>query len=521
MKPKRAIISVYDKEGIVELAKIFVEQNIEIIATGKTAALLKTEKIPVIEVSDFTGSPEILGGRVKTLHPKIAGGILSYRKDDSVEPIDIVVCNLYPFEESLNKNLTLEQMVEMIDIGGVTLLRAGAKNYQHVAVVPDKKFYPMIISELKDKRAISQETRQLLALKSFEIVAHYDSVIQEYFFKQFQSVNFAEYYTKTYIKSLPLRYGENPHQKAFYYQDPFSRFQMKQIQGKELSYNNLLDMEAVISIVADFKEINREQSVAAGFSLRNLKVATTNFGPIVCAIVKHNSPCGVAIGANPKDAYLKAFYADDKSAFGGIVGFNSEVDEETAKEMTKVFLEVITAPSFTPQALAVLKAKKNLRVVEYSGETTNTLIRNCLGGILMQEKDTIQEDVKSWKIVSTRQLTTEELSELEFAWKIAKFVKSNSIVLTKDKVTIGIGGGQTSRIDSAEIAIKKAGEKTQGSVMASDGFFPFRDSMDLAAKNGIIAVVEPGGSINDKEVIQAANEHNIALLFTGVRHFRH
>lgn len=496
MKPKRAIISVYDKESIVDLAKVLTEQNIEILATSKTADMLKQAGIPIVEVSKFTGAEEILGGRVKTLHPKIAGGILSYRKDDTVELIDIVVCNLYPFEASLKKNLTLQQMVEMVDIGGVTLLRAGAKNYEHVLVIPDKKFYPMIINELKEKNEISLETRQLLALKSFEIVSHYDSVIQEYFYNQFQSVDFSEYYTKTYIKSMPLRYGENPHQKAFYYQDPFSSFTMKQLQGKEISYNNLLDLEAVMSIVSDFKEIT-------------------------CAIVKHNTPCGVACADNPKDAYLKALESDSKSAFGGIVAFNCPVDEQTAQEMTKIFLEVIIAPAFTPEALNILKSKKNLRVVEYSGETTNMLIRNCLGGILMQDKDTIKENVKAWKVMSNRQPTPEELTELEFAWKVAKFVKSNAIVLTNDKATIGIGGGQTSRVDSVEIAIKKAQGKLAGAVMASDGFFPFRDSVDLAAQNGIKAIVEPGGSLGDKEVIQAANEHNIALIFTGVRHFRH
>ena len=496
MKPKRAIISDYKKESIVDLAKIFIENNIEILATSKTADMLKQAGIPIVDVAKFTGAEEILGGRVKTLHPKIAGGILSYRKEKGIEPIDIVVCNLYPFEESLKKNLTLEQMVEMVDIGGVTLLRAGAKNYEHVAVIPDIKFYPIIINKLKEKKEISLVTRQTLAFKAFEIVAHYDSVIQEYFYNQFQSVNFSEYYTKTYIKSLPLRYGENPHQKAFYYQDPFSNFNMKQIQGKELSYNNLLDFDTVISIVSDFTEVT-------------------------CAIVKHNTPCGVAIGNNPKSAFQKALESDSKSAFGGIVAFNCPVDEETAKEMTKIFLEVIAAPSFTAEALAILKARKNLRVVEYSGETAKMLIRNCLGGILMQDKDTIKEDTNTWKVMSNNKPTAQELSELEFAWKTAKFVKSNSIVLTRDKATVGIGGGQTSRVDSAEIAIKKAQGKLDDAVIASDGFFPFRDSIDLAAQNGIKAIVEPGGSIGDKEVIEAANQHNIVLIFTGVRHFRH
>ncbi len=528
MKPKRAIISVWDKEGIIDLAKVLIEQNIEILATSKTAELLRNADIPIVDVSQFTGAKEILGGRVKTLHPKIAGGILSYRKDKDVELIDIVICNLYPFEESLKKNMSIQQMIEMIDIGGVTLLRAGAKNYEHVVVIPDKKFYPTIIKELKEKQEISIETRQILALKSFEIVAHYDSVIQEYFYNQFQAINFVEYYTKTYIKSLPLRYGENPHQKAFYYQDPFSNFHLKQIQGKELSYNNLLDLDAVISIVTDFKENIPQRHKDTEKPQRNSSVPSESpclcgesFGKVTCAIVKHNSPCGVAIGNNPKSAYEKALASDSKSAFGGIVGFNCSVDEETAKEMTKMFLEVIAAPSYTTEALVVLKSKKNLRVVEYSGEMTKMLVRNCLGGILLQDKDTITEDVKTWKVMSNRQPSTEEVSELEFAWEIAKFVKSNSIVLTKDKATIGIGGGQTSRVDSVEIAIKKAQGKLQGSVMASDGFFPFRDSIDLAVKHGIKAVVEPGGSIGDKEVIQAADQHNIALLFTGVRHFRH
>jgi phosphoribosylaminoimidazolecarboxamide formyltransferase/IMP cyclohydrolase len=496
MNPLRAIISVYDKEGIVDFARILSEHNIEILATSKTADMLKQNGIPIVEVSKYTGAEEILGGRVKTLHPKIAGGILSYRKDSSVEPIDIVVCNLYPFEASLKKHLTREQMVEMVDIGGVTLLRAGAKNYEHVAVVPDKKFYPMLINELEKKKEITLATKHILALKAFEIVAHYDSVIGEYFYNQFQAVDFSEYYTKTYIKEMPLRYGENPHQQAFYYADPFSSFSMKQLQGKEISYNNLLDAEAVLSIVEDFSSLT-------------------------CAIVKHNSPCGVACADNAQDAYLKALASDSKSAFGGIVAFNCPVDEKTAGEMTKIFLEVIIAPAFTPEALAVLKKKKNLRAVEFSGQTCKTLMRNCLGGILMQEKDTIKEDIKSWQVVSNRQPSSEELSELEFAWKVAKFVKSNAIVLSRNRATVGIGGGQTSRVDAVEIAIRKAENKLDNTVMASDGFFPFRDSVDLAAKHGIKAIVEPGGSIGDKEVIQAANQHDIALLFTGVRHFRH
>ncbi|MEO0082792.1 MAG: bifunctional phosphoribosylaminoimidazolecarboxamide formyltransferase/IMP cyclohydrolase [candidate division WOR-3 bacterium] len=496
MKIQRAIISVYNKEGIIDLAKVLSLHQIEIIATSKTAELLRNANIPVIEVSEFTGAEEILGGRVKTLHPKIAAGILSYRRDKDILPIDIVICNLYPFEKSLKENLTHDSMIELIDIGGITLLRAGAKNYEFVTVVPDKKFYPMIISEIQEKKEISLATRQLLALKTLEIVAHYDAIIKEYFFNYFKSVNFEEYYTKSYIKSLPLRYGENPHQKAFYYQDPFTNFSMKQIQGKELSYNNLLDLDAVISIVSDFSEIT-------------------------CAIVKHNTPCGVASANNPADAYLKALASDPKSAFGGIVAFNCLVDETTAKEMTKIFLEVIAAPAFSNESLAILKSKKNLRVIQFHGELTKKQFRNCLGGILLQERDELKADINSWKVVSNRTPNQDELNELAFAWKVVKFVKSNAIVISKDKATIGIGGGQTSRVDAVEIALKKAQGKLTGAVMASDGFFPFRDSIDLAAKNGIKVIIEPGGSINDNEVINAANENDICLVFTGIRHFRH
>lgn len=496
MKIQRAIISVYDKEGIVDLAKVLAYHQIEIIATTKTAEILRNANIPVIEVSEFTGAEEILGGRVKTLHPKIAAGILSYRRDENILPIDIVICNLYPFEKSINENLTHSAMVELIDIGGVTLLRAGAKNYEFVTVVPDKKFYPMIISELQEKEEISLETRQLLALKTLEIVAHYDAIIKEYFFNYFKSVNFEEYYTKTYIKTLPLRYGENPHQKAFYYEDPFVNFSMKQIQGKELSYNNLLDLDAVISIVSDFSENT-------------------------CAIVKHNTPCGVASADNPTEAYLKALASDTKSAFGGIVAFNCPVAETTAKEMTKIFLEVIAAPAFSDDALVVLKSKKNLRVIQFQGELTKKQFRNCLGGILIQMRDDLKEKKENWQVVSKRTPTREELNELEFAWQVVKFVKSNAIVISKDKATIGIGGGQTSRVDAVEIALNKAQGKLTGAVMASDGFFPFRDSIDLAAKYGIKVIIEPGGSINDNEVINAANENDVCLVFTGTRHFRH
>ncbi|MCX8014615.1 MAG: bifunctional phosphoribosylaminoimidazolecarboxamide formyltransferase/IMP cyclohydrolase [candidate division WOR-3 bacterium] len=496
MKIQRAIISVYDKEGIIEFAKILAQNRIEIIATAKTADLLRNNNIPVIEVSQFTGAEEILDGRVKTLHPKIAGGILSYRRNEDILPIDLVICNLYPFEDALKKDLALSEMVELIDIGGVTLLRAGAKNFEFVTVVPDKKFYPMIIAELQNNGEVSLATRQLLMMKTWEIIAHYDAVIKQYFLNYFQSIDFEEYYTKTYRKSLPLRYGENPHQKAFFYQDPFSNFSITQLQGKELSYNNLLDLDAVISIVSDFAENT-------------------------CAIVKHNTPCGVATNHNPTRAYLKALASDTKSAFGGIVAFNCPVDGATAKEMVKIFLEVVAAPDFSNEALSILRTKKNLRVIQFQGELSQKQFRSCLGGILIQQQDDLKENIDNWKVVSKRTPTQDELNELAFAWRVVKFVKSNAIVITKDKATVGIGGGQTSRVDAVEIALKKAQINLAGAVMASDGFFPFRDSIDLAAKNGIKVIIEPGGSINDNEVIQAANENGVCLVFTGTRHFRH
>jgi len=496
MKPKRALISVWDKTDIVEFAKELAALNIEILATGKTAKTLKDAGIKVIEVSDWTKSPEVLSGRVKTLHPKIAAGILSYRKESDIEPIDIVICNLYPFESYIKEQKPIEEIVELIDIGGVTLLRAAAKNYAYVSAVPKPEFYPIVLKDLKESGEVTPATRELLALKTFEIIAHYDSVINEYFYRHFEKVNFPEFYNKTFAKSLPLRYGENPHQKAFFYNDPFSEIKINKLWGKELSYNNLLDIDSVISIINEFKDT-------------------------VCAIMKHNTPCGVALAKDPTDAFKQAFGADSKSAFGGIVGFNREVRAAAAKSIIEIFFEVIVAPKISEEAMQVFRTRKNLRIVEFSGTMPKMMIRTALGGILIQERDLLAEDSSKWRVVSEKKPTSEQLKDLEFAWKVTKFVRSNGIVFAKDGKTVGIGAGQMSRVDSVELAIKKSEGGVKGSVMASDGFFPFRDSIDIAHNAGVTAIVEPGGSIKDEEVITAANEHNLPLLFTQTRHFRH
>lgn len=496
MEPRRALISVWDKTGIIEFAQELSSHNIEILATGKTAQTLKNNGIEVIEVSEWTKSPELLAGRVKTLHPKIAAGILSYRQEPDIEPIDIVVCNLYPFADYIKESKPVEEMVSLIDIGGVTLLRAAAKNYHFVTPVPKPEFYSLVLKELKENGEVSLPSRKLLALRTFEIVAYYDSVINEYLYCRERIIDFPEFLVKPYIKSLPLRYGENPHQKAFFYTDPFSNLRINKLSGKELSYNNLLDTDAVISIVTEFTET-------------------------VCAIIKHNTPCGVALGDTPQTAFERAYQADAKSAFGGVVGFNREIEEKTAARIIESFFEVIVAPKITEAALRIFQTKKNLRIVEFSGMPTRLTMRTALGGILIQERDSLTLDCSKWQVVSFRKPSADEMDDLAFAFKVVKFVRSNGIVLAKDKRTVGIGAGQMSRVDAVCLAIKKAQDQAIGSVMASDGFFPFRDSIDIGYRAGITAIVEPGGSVRDEEVIRAANEHNLALIFTNTRHFRH
>lgn len=492
---KFALFSVYDKEGIIDLAKVLANQGYEILSTSQTTNFLRQEGLKATEVSEFTNFPEILKGRVKTLHPKIFGGILSYREEE-IAPIDFVVCNLYPFEEMMKRNLTLDEMIEYIDIGGVSLLRAGAKNYKFVATLPEKEFYPMVIEELKEKGKVSEETRKLLALKTFEIVTHYDAVITEYLMEKFSMVNFPRYFTKSFFKDLPLRYGENPHQRGFFYLSPFSQIRIKQLAGKELSYNNLLDIDSALSLLEDFSE------------------------PTVC-IMKHNTPCGVGCAEEIEEAFQKALESDRKSAFGGVIGINRKVSEKLVETIRPLFFEVVVAPDFSKEALTVLKKKKDLRLIQFSGSFPELTIRSCLGGILLGSRDKLTERRENWRIMSGKKPSEKELSDLAFAWKVCKFVRSNAIVIVKDKMTVGIGAGQMSRVDAVEIAIKKAGGREKGGVLASDGFFPFRDSIDLAAQAGITAIIEPGGSIRDEEVINAADENEIALIFTGIRHFRH
>ncbi len=491
-----ALISVYDKEGITELARLLNSLGYEIIATGKTAETLRKEGLVVTEISHFTGSPEILRGRVKTLHPKVFGGILSYRREEEIAPIDFVVCNLYPFEEMMKQNLSLDEMIEYIDIGGVSLLRAGAKNYKFVTTIPEKEFYPMVIKELRVKGEVSEETRQLLALKTFEIVAHYDAIIEEYLSKEFGAVNFPKYFIRSFTKELPLRYGENPHQKGFFYLSPFSNLKITQLGGKELSYNNLLDIDSTLSLLEDFSEPT-------------------------CSIIKHNTPCGVGSSDSIEEAFNKALECDKQSAFGGIVGVNREVSEKLAEMIRPIFFEVILAPSFSLPALEILRKKRDLRLIHFSGSLPDYTFRSCLGGLLLCERDRIKERKEGWKVMSQKRPTDLEMVDLEFAWKAVKFVRSNGIVIVKDKMTVGIGAGQMSRVDAVEIAIRKAKGRERGGVLASDAFFPFRDSIDLAARAGITAIIEPGGSIRDEEVIKAADEKGLSLIFTGIRHFRH
>jgi phosphoribosylaminoimidazolecarboxamide formyltransferase/IMP cyclohydrolase len=493
---KRALISVWDKEGIVEFARDLAGLGIEILATSKTAKRLNENGVKTVEVSDFTGAPEILGGRVKTLHPKVFAGILSYRTEPDIEPIDIVVTSLYPFEENVRKGLPLAEMIELIDIGGVSLLRAAAKNCEHVTVVPDRTFYDVVRDELKAGGEVSRPTREMLAAAAFARVTHYDAVISSYLATRFSRPPFGEYLSPSFVKAMSLRYGENPHQQGWYYADPLGTLEIKQLGGKELSYNNLLDIDSTLALLA-------------------------GFAAPVCTIVKHNTPCGVAAHPEQPAAYHNAFNCDSKSAFGGIVGFNRRLEAAAAAELAKVFFEVIVAPEVEPGALAALKVRKNLRVVEFKGELPRVMMRSALSGILVQDADWQPDDTKEWKLASRRQPTGKELADLQFAWVVTRFVRSNAIVLAKDSMTVGIGAGQMSRVDSAEIALHKSEGRCQGAVMGSDGFFPFRDSIDLAAANGVTAIAEPGGSLRDEEVIKAADEHGIALIFTGRRHFRH
>ncbi|MFO1388110.1 bifunctional phosphoribosylaminoimidazolecarboxamide formyltransferase/IMP cyclohydrolase [Cellvibrio sp.] len=516
---KRALISVSDKTGIVEFAQALNAKGVEILSTGGTFKLLTENKIPAIEVSDYTGFPEMMDGRVKTLHPKIHGGILARRGVDNavmqkhgINNIDMVVVNLYPFEKTVaNKDCSLEDAVENIDIGGPTMVRAAAKNHAHVNIVVNASDYTKILAELSaNNGCTSYKTRFDLAIKAYEHTAAYDGAIANYFGRMVEggSADFPRTFNTQFIKAQEMRYGENPHQKAAFYVEKNPQevgiASAKQLQGKELSYNNVADTDAALETVKSFDEP-------------------------ACVIVKHANPCGVAVAESIKHAYDLAYSTDSESAFGGIIAFNRELDAETAKAIVeRQFVEVIIAPSVSPEAIEVVKAKQNVRLLA-TGEWSKVRVKGLdykrvNGGLLVQDRDDGIITESDLKIVTKRAPTPAEIQDLLFAWKVAKFVKSNAIIYAKHKHTIGVGAGQMSRVNSARIAAIKAehaGLQVAGSVMASDAFFPFRDGIDNAAKVGIAAVIQPGGSMRDEEVIAAADEHGMAMVFTGMRHFRH
>ena len=517
-KVARALVSVSDKTGVLEFCRALNGLGIELLSTGGTAKLLADNQVPVTEVSDYTGFPEMMDGRVKTLHPKVHGGILGRRGIDDevmvksgIKPIDMVVVNLYPFEQTVAKpDCDLETAIENIDIGGPSMIRGAAKNHNDVAIVVDPSDYETILGELKaGGTSLSHETRFKLALKSFEHTARYNTMIAAYLSQVIAADNFPDTLNLQFHRLQSMRYGENPHQNAAFYGEKNppagSIAAAKQLQGKELSYNNIADADAALECVKAFDE------------------------QAACVIVKHANPCGVAVASDIFEAYNLAYATDPTSAFGGIIAFNRALDEKTATEIAeRQFVEVIIAPVVSEGAKDALAKKKNVRVLE-TGFWNNTGaaaldFKRVGGGLLVQDKDTGAIAAADLKVVSKRAPTEQELADLLFVWKVAKFVKSNAIVYGKNGRTIGVGAGQMSRVYSAKIAGIKAedeGLEVPGSVMASDAFFPFRDGIDAAAAAGITAVIHPGGSMRDQEVIDAADEHGLAMVLTGMRHFRH
>jgi len=518
---RRALISVSDKTGIVEFAQALSAQGVEILSTGGTYKLLKDNSIPAVEVSDYTGFPEMMDGRVKTLHPKVHGGILGRRGTDDaimgehgINPIDMVVVNLYPFAETIARpDCDLPMAIENIDIGGPTMVRSAAKNHKDVAIVVNASDYDNILAELKDNGGLAHSTRFDLAVKAFEHTAAYDGMIANYLGaivegEEEAAADFPRTFNTQFVKAQDMRYGENPHQRAAFYVEAnpaeASVATARQLQGKALSFNNVADTDAALECVKPFKEP-------------------------ACVIVKHANPCGVAIGDNILEAYNRAFQTDPTSAFGGIIAFNRELDGATASAIVeRQFVEVIIAPSVTQEASDIVAAKPNVRLLscgEWAAERSQRFdYKRVNGGLLVQDQDLGMVDAAALKVVSKRVPTEQEIRDLLFCWEVAKFVKSNAIVYAKNGQTIGIGAGQMSRVYSAKIAgIKAADEglEVPGSVMASDAFFPFRDGIDAAGAAGIEAIIQPGGSMRDQEVIDAADEHGMAMVFTGMRHFRH
>jgi len=512
MKIRTALISVSNKTGIIPFATELSKLGVELISTGGTAKFLRENGITTKEVSEITSFPEMLDGRVKTLHPKIQAGILAVRDrkehlqqlaEQGIPQIDLVVVNLYPFDKLSQSGARHDDLIENIDIGGVTLIRAAAKNYHYVGVVVDPLDYEKVINEIKETGSLSNKTREKLAVKAFQHTAKYDVAISQYFEKKFSDELFPQFLFLTLEKGMELRYGENPHQRGAFYKrneaDETSVSKAKKLQGKELSYNNLLDADSALELLKEFEE------------------------PAV-VIVKHNNPCGVAVDKSIKDAYIKARATDPEAAFGGVVALNRAVDGETASQITSILTDVVLAPSYSKEALETFSKRKNMRVLELGGFSTkkqNRLeFRTIDGGALVQERNTTLL-LGEPKVVTKRKPTEKEMRALLFAWKVCKHVKSNAVVYAFEDRTVGIGAGQMKRSDSSKLGAMKAAEMLKGAVLASDAFFPFRDSIDVAAKAGVTAIIQPGGSRNDKEVIDACDEYGIAMVFTGVRHFKH
>ena len=505
----RSVISVYEKEGVEEIAKTLAKLGYEILSTGGTAKYLEEKGIETQEIAKVTGFPEILNGRVKTLHPVIHGGIL-YRdwvekdreelEDLGILPVDVVVVNLYPFEKMMREDLEIRELMEFVDIGGPSLIRASAKNFFRVVVVTDPEDYRWVARKLEEG-TLTEKDRAYLAWKAFSHTAYYDAVISNALKGVFEIEEEGKDLAIPMSLAGRLRYGENPHQQGFLYLNPLEELGIARsqvLQGKEMSFNNYLDADSAVRIALEFPN------------------------DPVCVIVKHNNPCGVATGKDLKEAFSRAKETDPESAFGGIVAFNDRVDKDLAKELTSMFLELVIAPEYEDSALEELSKKKNLRVVRFLGMSHSYDVKKISGGFLVQEEDTkLFEDLE---VVSERPPTEEEERDLIFAWKVCKFVKSNAIVIAKNGQTLGIGSGQVSRVDSLRCAIEKAkrhGFDLTGAVVASEAFFPFRDSIDIAHEAGISAVIQPGGSIRDKEVIEAVREHRMAMVLTRMRHFRH
>ena len=516
MNVKRALVSVSNKENIIKFIKGLDKLGIEIISTGGTSNYLKKSKIKIKEVSELTNYPEMLDGRVKTLNPIIYAGILAIRENKihmdtinkfNIQPIDMVICNLYPFEETIKKqNIKWNEVIENIDIGGPTLIRAAAKNYKDVIVVTNVKQYDSILKSLELNGKLNIRQREKLAIEAFTHTAIYDSIISNYFREKLDNEILPNKKVIALKKLISMRYGENPHQKGIFYKsipeilEPCISNSVK-LQGKDLSYNNILDSDCAIESLKEFNDPT-------------------------CVIIKHATPCGIASHNNLLNAWYNAYATDTYSPFGGIVSFNREINEEIADELSKIFLEVVIAPGYSKNALKILSEKKNLRLIMLKDLNKKIcregiIIRSVVGGFLSQERDVKKINKNEWKIVTKKIPNKNELNSMEFAVKCVKHIKSNSVVFVKDTQTVAIGGGQTARVDAAWIATHKGKINIKNSIMASDAFFPFRDGIDVAAEAGVKAIIQPGGSIRDDEVINAANEHGISMVFSGQRYFRH